>query len=156
MFEFNATFLIAMVSFVLFIIIMNKILYKPILSIVNEREAYIDGNNKAALDSKSKIKNILDDKEKRLNDAALKSKQLIAERVQTENENAAKLAEEAKAKSLSDINSAKENLKDEANRTKEILKTNVVDLAESISAKVLGETIAIDTINDELINRELK
>lgn len=156
MFEFNATFLIAMVSFVLFIIIMNKILYKPILSIVNEREAYIDGNNKAALDSKSKIKNILDDKEKRLNDAALKSKQLIAERVQTENENSAKLAEEAKAKSLSDINSAKENLKNEANKTKEILKTNVVDLAESISSKILGETIAIDTINDELINRELK
>ena len=156
MFEFNATFLIAMVSFVLFIIIMNKILYKPILSIVNEREAYIDGNNKAALDSKSKIKNILDDKEKRLNDAAMKSKQLIAERDQTENENSAKLAEEAKAKSLSDINSAKENLKNEANKTKEILKTNVVDLAESISSKILGETIAIDTINDELINRELK
>lgn len=156
MFEFNATFLIAMVSFVLFIIIMNKILYKPILFIVNEREAYIDGNNKAALDSKNKIKNILYDKEKRLNDAALKSKQLIAERVQTENENSAKLAEEAKAKSLSDINSAKENLKDEANKTKEILKTNVVDLAESISSKILGETVAIDTINDELIIRELK
>ena len=45
MFEFNATFLVAMISFVVFIIIMNAILYKPILSIIEERQAYIDKNN---------------------------------------------------------------------------------------------------------------
>ena len=38
MMEFNATFLIAMLSFVVFIMIMNAIFYNPILSIIRKRE----------------------------------------------------------------------------------------------------------------------
>lgn len=156
MFEFNATFLIAMVSFVLFIIIMNKILYEPILSVINERQDYIDKNNNAALDSKNMTKSILDDKEKKLNDAAIASKKLISERVIQENNTSAKLTEDARIKSLSDIDSAKKDLQHEVEQTKEALKNNVKDLAENISSKILGENITIDTVDDELIDRELK
>ncbi len=156
MFEFNATFLIAMVSFVLFIIIMNKILYEPILSVINERQDYIDKNNNAALDSKNMSKSILDDKEKKLNDAAIASKKLISERVIQENNTSAKLTEDARIKSLSDIDSAKKDLQHEVEQTKEALKNNVKDLAENISSKILGENITIDTVDDELIDRELK
>lgn len=156
MFEFNATFLIAMVSFVLFIIIMNKILYEPILSVINERQDYIDKNNNAALDSKNMSKSILDDKEKKLNDAAIASKKLISERVIQENNTSAKLTEDARIKSLSDIDSAKKDLQHEVEQTKEALKNNVKDLAENISSKILGENITIDTVDDKLIDRELK
>lgn len=156
MFEFNATFLIAMVSFVLFIIIMNKVLYEPILSVINERQDYIDKNNNAALDSKNMSKSILDDKEKKLNDAAIASKKLISERVIQENNTSAKLTEDARIKSLSDIDSAKKDLQHEVEQTKEALKNNVKDLAENISSKILGENITIDTVDDELIDRELK
>ena len=156
MFEFNATFLIAMVSFVLFIIIMNKVLYEPILSVINERQDYIDKNNNAALDSKNMSKSILDDKEKKLNDAAIASKKLISERVIQENNTSAKLTEDARIKSLSDIDSAKKDLQHEVEQTNEALKNNVKDLAENISSKILGENITIDTVDDELIDRELK
>lgn len=156
MFEFNATFLIAMVSFVLFIIIMNKILYEPILSVINERQDYIDKNNNAALDSKNMTKSILDDKEKKLNDAAIASKKLISERVIQENNNSATLTEDARIKSVSDIDSAKKDLQNEVEQAKKALKNSVKDLAENISSKILGENITIDTFDDELIDRELK
>ena len=44
MLEFNATFFIAMISFVVFMIIMNAILYKPHERIVTERKNLIDKN----------------------------------------------------------------------------------------------------------------
>ena len=156
MFEFNATFLVAMISFVVFIIIMNAILYKPILSIIEERQAYIDKNNNDAIDSKNKIQNILDDKEKRLNEASAKSKKIISERVQKENENSTVITEKTKAESLADISSAKDELLNESIQTTEVLKTNIKDLAEKISEKILGENFAIENFDNEIIDKVLK
>ena len=53
--EFNATFLATIISFVLFVILMNKILYAPILSIMEERKAFIDGNYKSAKENDEKV-----------------------------------------------------------------------------------------------------
>ena len=44
MIEFNATFLVAMLSFVVFIMIMNAIFYRPILNIMRKRDEYINSN----------------------------------------------------------------------------------------------------------------
>ena len=127
MFEFNATFLIAMISFVVFIIIMNAILYKPILSIINKRENYIDENLNAAKNSKEKAQEIL-----------------------------AELTEEAKATTQKNIASIKENLHNEEIQTTNALSENIKLLAESISEKVLGEKTSIDNVDYELINKVLK
>lgn len=156
MFEFNATFLVAMISFVVFIVIMNAILYKPILSVIEERKKYIDANNNSATESKNKIQNILDDKEKRLNEASIQAKKIISDRVEKENNNALNITEKAKAESLADITSAKDELSKEANETKEILKSNIKDLAENISYKILGENFVIENVDNEMIDKVLK
>ena len=44
MFEFNATFIVAILSFTIFIIIMNIIFYRPMLEIIRKREDYINSN----------------------------------------------------------------------------------------------------------------
>ncbi len=156
MFEFNATFLIAMISFVVFIIIMNTILYKPILSIINKRENYIDENLNAAKNSKEKAQGILNDKEAKLTETNIKSKQIVSERVQQENDKAKKLTEEAKATTQKNIASIKENLHNEEIQTTNALSENIKLLAESISEKVLGEKTSIDNVDYELINKVLK
>ena len=46
--EFNATFLATIISFIVFVFLMNRILYAPVLNIMSERKAYINGNYKAA------------------------------------------------------------------------------------------------------------
>ena len=50
MIEFNATFIVSMISFVVFIFIMNMIFYKPILTIIRKRENYIKDNYDIAND----------------------------------------------------------------------------------------------------------
>ena len=43
--EFNATFLVSAISFILFVFIMNAILYKPVIKIMEEREAFLKSNS---------------------------------------------------------------------------------------------------------------
>ena len=54
MLEFNATFLVSMISFIVFIIIMNAIFYKPILGVIEERENFINDHYNDAKNSKDK------------------------------------------------------------------------------------------------------
>lgn len=44
MIEFNATFIIAILSFTVFIMIMNAIFYNPILGMIRKRDNYISSN----------------------------------------------------------------------------------------------------------------
>ncbi len=156
MFEFNATFLIAMISFVVFIIIMNAILYKPILSIIAQRQNYIDDNNSAAQNSKKQALSILDDREQQINNTFAKSKEIVSSRVLKENETAKNLTDKAKAESLNSINAGKAILQKEELETSNALKTNVKELAEKISSKILGENITIDNVDYNYIDKVLK
>ena len=76
MLEFNATFLVSMISFIVFIIIMNAIFYKPILGVIEERENFINDHYNDAKNSKDKAQSLLEQKEKRLNDTLSESKKI--------------------------------------------------------------------------------
>ena len=54
--EFNATFLIAAISFVVFTIIMNAIFYKPLQKIVDERQKFTEDTNAEAKANKHEQK----------------------------------------------------------------------------------------------------
>ena len=44
MLELDGTLLVAIISFIIFAFIMNEVLYKPIIKILEERKAFIDNN----------------------------------------------------------------------------------------------------------------
>ena len=73
--EFNATFIVAFISFVIFIIIMNYILYKPINGIVEKRKNIIDENYSLAQKNSEKSKAILQDRLDKLDNARSRAKE---------------------------------------------------------------------------------
>ena len=56
--EFNGTFFATIISFIIFVILMNKILYIPVRKIVNERNSYIQGNYDAAEENDNKAETL--------------------------------------------------------------------------------------------------
>ena len=72
--EFNATFLVSAISFILFTLIMNKIFYKPLEKVMAERQKFIDDAKTDAFNSSSKADAILKDREDRLNKSTADSK----------------------------------------------------------------------------------
>ena len=137
--EFNATFIVSVISFLLFTFFMNEILYKPITKIVDERESLIGQNYDNAQKSKQKTSDIYKQKEDRLTQTATYNKKLTAEKMAEANNQAKVKIQEAKDTSITQINSAKSDLQAGRLALESEMNSRIDELANNISAKVLGE-----------------
>jgi len=75
MLEFNATLSVCIISFVIFLLMINAILYEPLSQVVQHRMRYINSNYKDAEAAKENLKKIVDWREERLQ----KSKEVARE-----------------------------------------------------------------------------
>ena len=136
--EFNGTIIVAMVSFILFIIIMNLIYYKPILNIVEERQKLIDDNYSVAQNSNEQADALLAEKEVQLASTAVKAREMMGKKVDKTVQKAESITSEAKTRSLEEIQAAKQNLAEEESNIYVSLDASVNEIADSISEKILG------------------
>ncbi len=152
--EFDATFLISVISFVVFVLIMNKIFYAPVLKIMQERQNFVDDNFNTARKTKeetiaqtklhdTELEHTRDEARTKV---AAESKRLKLESSQAISEYRKELNE--------NIKQEKENLKNSAIEAKEVLKDNVVDIAKNISEILLGKDITPETIDKSQIKEE--
>ncbi len=152
--EFDATFLIAVISFVVFVFIMNKIFYAPILRIMSERQKLVADNfNSARITSEetNKQAQYYDDELEKSRDEA---RQKVAQKSQELKQERSKIISEFKKELFNNISEEKENLRNSAIDAKEVLKDSVVDIAKEISAKLLGADVNSDVINKSQIKEE--
>ena len=155
MLEFNTTFLVCMVSFVIFLLMINAILYEPLAQVVQRRKRYIEMNNQGAQDAKDNLEKIINWRKERLQ----KSKE-VAKEVYTKVITEFKLKKDTlieyeqniAAKDLSGVKIKLENVNREA---KSHLKNQVGVLASAIATKFLGYETHIETINEEVVDNIL-
>ena len=134
--EFNATFLVSAISFLVFVFLMNKIFYAPLTNVIIEREKLGDDTLNDAKNSKDEALNILKEREDKLNKAYNDSKKLISDSVENANLKSKEMTQKAKSDSVAEINKQKESLKQENDSLD--LNATVNDLAQTITAKILG------------------
>ena len=134
--EFNATFLVSAISFLVFVFLMNKIFYAPLTNVIIEREKLVDDTLNDAKNSKDEALNILKEREDKLNKAYNDSKKLISDSVENANLKSKEMTQKAKSDSVAEINKQKESLKQENDSLD--LNATVNDLAQTITAKILG------------------
>ena len=139
--EFNATFIAAMVSFVIFILIMNQIYYKPISNVVNERNKIIDDNYKDAMNSKEKTDSIHKEKDSRLNETTKQAKEIVNTKVNEAHNKSIEITDNAKKQYADETDRAKNNLLTEEEDINKVLSENIDELAGHISSKILGDNV---------------
>lgn len=149
--EFDATFLIAVISFIVFIFIMNKIFYAPILKIMQERQSFVEQNFEAAALTNKETEKQINYRNDELEKSRDEARSLIAEHSQALKAEKSKKISDYKNELYSDIAKQRENLRNSALEAKETLKDNIVDIAKDISQMLLGETIDKDTIDKSKI-----
>ena len=152
--EFDATFLISVISFVVFVFIMNKIFYAPILKIMQERQHLVDENFNSARATKEETLTQIKLHDNELEKTREEARNTIAsesKRIKQEN---AKVIAEFRRELTNDISKEKESLRNSAYEAKETLKDDAVDIAKSISSLILGDDITSETINKEQIKEE--
>lgn len=105
---------------------------------MNERENFILDNIVDAKVSNEKADAITKEKENKLKKSLAETKALVAQKLNSANENSRNLTEQAKQKSKNDIKSAKEALIQEAERNRQDL--NIEDIADVIYTKILEQS----------------
>lgn len=154
--EFNATFLISAISFILFIIIMNKILYEPILGIMQKREEYINSNkNEAALHEKN-AQGLIEDKNSKIGDAHRKSRDIVAVKTEAIKDEKNRALNTAKSETGAFVDAQKEDLSNQKNEIYYRLKGNTADLANNITSKLVGEGVEYEPLSDSEVDEVIR
>lgn len=153
--EFNATFIVATVSFLVFIFIMNKILYKPMQNIVQQRQEYINGNFEVVTSNKKRAQALIDDKNEKITSAQKQSKEIIMLKAQDSKQKKQDTLAGAKEDAINQIEQHKNSLESEKNNAKSVLKSDVIDIAQKITSKLMGQEVALVNIDENAINNVL-
>ena len=153
--EFNATFLASIISFLVFVYLMNKVLYAPMEKIVRERASYIDDNFKVADENNKKVDALTSEKEQKLANAKEDAKSEYISKIADYKEKRADIIKNAQIESSTELEKEYENLDNVSNEVKANLRDRMADLANDIVEKVLGYRSEVQGFDNDTVNRIL-
>lgn len=133
--EFNATFIITAISFLVFVYLMNTILYRPLENIVEEREKLLSDNFNDADNAKNNARSLLEEKATQLANAKIEAKRFIDAKLKEGYDGSSEVIKNAKSKSVEFIQTQKEQLLKEGSEIEQNF--DVSELANMIKDKVL-------------------
>lgn len=153
--EFNGTFLATIISFLVFVFLMNKILYAPILNIMEERKNFVEGNYNTAKDNDEKSESLTKEKEEMLNNTRNCARGKYLETVEEFKAKKSESISAAQDSAKQELDLAKNELKVLSDQVKDGLKGSMNDLANDIVEKVIGYRTEAQGFDDEAVNRAL-
>ena len=153
--EFNGTFLASIVSFLVFVFLMNKILYAPMEKIVRERQSFIDDNFNSADENYKKADGLEHQREERLVGAKDEARTKYNDSISGYKAQKGEIVKQAQEESNNELAQAYEQLNNVSNETKEGLKGRMTDLANDIVEKVLGYRSNVQGFDNDEVNKIL-
>ena len=142
MISLDWTLILQFANFLILLIILNKLLYRPLLKVLAERRATIDGSHQKAESLQSEIEAKMARYQEQLNEAkvaaGLERQQL--KQVAMAEESA--ILGEAQQKATVRLQAIKEQVAGEAAEAGKRLKAEAADMAGQIAGKVLGRELA--------------
>ena len=153
--EFNGTFLASIVSFIVFVFLMNKVLYAPMGKIVKERQSFIDSNLQSADANHKRADELSQEREDKLSGAKNDARTKYVESVNGFKNEKTQLVAKAQDETNGELAQAYENLNNVSNETKEGLKWRMTDLANDIVEKVLGYRSEVQGFDNDAVDKIL-
>ncbi len=133
------------IIFVVFLILLRKFAWKPILGAVNERETSIKNALLSAENARKEMQNLQSDNQRILQEARLERDGMLKDAREIKEKMVADAKNEAQAQGLKMIEQAKAAIEGEKNAAMAELKSHVASLSLEIAEKLL---------KDELSNKE--
>lgn len=153
--EFNGTFLATIITFIVFVILMNKILYVPILAVMAERKAFVDGNYQAAEENDKKTSELNAEKESKLLEAKEEAKTKYNELLGEYKDQRSEVVTNAQGSASEELVRSEAELENVSNEVKNALKGSMTDLANDIVEKVIGYRSEVQGFDDDVVNKVL-
>ena len=156
MLEFNATFFIGMFSFIIFMIIMNSILYKPLERIAKERESLISKNHEDAKTANEQRETLKKQHEESVDKSRILAKEIYKKKISEYKVQKENILINAKTLLKRDLAILSARLGGDEREAKLLLKDKITDLASSAASKILGFEVTAQKPDDGLLNSYLE
>ncbi|MBN2568482.1 MAG: ATP synthase F0 subunit B [Deltaproteobacteria bacterium] len=141
MVELNSTLVIQMINFFILIFLLNFLLYKPILHIIQKRNNMLDKSREETLSLHEAVDKKISEYDEKLSRARVEAMhhrdQIRAEGVEA----ATEIIEQAKSEISTMVEEFKIKLEKEREEASIILRERTKDIAVEISEKILGRGI---------------
>ena len=138
----NATLFLQIFQFLIFMFIMDKIMFRPAREVLNERRENLFVKEKEIAKFKKEAVRLRDNLVKIETEAKRKAAQERIKQKEVALAEAEKIFEQSRAESAKIKEQAMANLQDALEEAKLELKEQVVDLADQITEKIAGRRIA--------------
>lgn len=141
MIKIDFAILIQFINFIILLILLNSILFKPLRKLMQERQSTIDGGHARAKELEGQIEEKMTRYQEQLQEAKFKANQERAELRKAAAEEEAKLLHAAHDDATSHLQQIKNKVAAEATTAREALLKETDVLAGTVAAKVLGRAL---------------
>jgi len=130
------------VNFIILLIVLNKLLYKPLTKIMAERREKIEGSHARAKDLQADIDEKMERYQQQLNEAKALANAERAKLKKAASEEEATMLAEAHEKATKRLQAIKDQVAAEAAEASKTLRKEAKSLAGQIATKILGRKLA--------------
>ncbi len=138
----NKTVFIQIVLFLIAIYILNKLVFKPFLNLMDRRDKLTRGAIEEAKELEEKVAHIIEEYDAKLAEARSLAVEERNKIVQEGQSAADDILSKAREETSELLHEAKHKLEAETEEIKNKVKTDVDDIAQDIASRVLGKEIA--------------
>ena len=142
MISLDWTLVLQFFNFIILLIILNKLLYRPLLKVIAERREAIDGSHAQAKSLEAEIEDKMQRYQKQLGDAKMLANEERGRLKKAAGEEESTLLGEAHQKASARLLVIKEQVSAEAADARKTLTSEAEALAGQIAAKILGRKLA--------------
>jgi F-type H+-transporting ATPase subunit b len=143
LFDFNATLPLMAMQFILLTVVLTFIFYKPVSKVIDEREAYINGNLTTASDKLVKADELYKEYDAQLKTARTAAQAIIAQSEKEAKDVVAVEIEQARKDAAKLIEQTNKELEAQKSLALQQLETQVDELSQLIKEKLLGKEVVL-------------
>ena len=138
----NETFLVQLVSFLIFLFIMNRIMFRPLLSTMEKRDEYIDNVKEEIQTGKEKLAQLIQDLDAQ-RAQVIKEADTMANSLETEgDQRASELIEEARQQITVLRNATETQVADQVQQARQEMAGEVEAVTVAVMEKVLHRRLS--------------
>ena len=143
LFDFNATLPLMAIQIILLSVALTFVFYKPVSKVIDEREAYINGNLTTASEKLIKADELYSQYDEQLKTARVSAQSVIAQSEKEAKDIVAAEINEARQDAAKLIERTNKDLEAQKTQALEQLETQVDELSQLIKEKLLGKEVVL-------------
>lgn len=141
MIEFDATLVVQMINFAIFLFILRKMLFGPLVNHIEERRNYISSSEKKIAEGLLKLEAAEKNYHEQLDNARKKAQEIVSKNVAIAEEEKQKIVKAAIEETKNVFEQFRNELNEETAKAKSVLQSEVESLANEIAEKVLATNL---------------